>query len=62
MFYSVQPGRSWRRLGRREPQAVTATFTLGDFSFDIVALGLTIPVSCTFDSTPPAVSSVVSPS
>jgi hypothetical protein len=43
-------------------QAGTATFTLGDFSFDIVALGITIPVSCTFDSTPPAVSSVVSSS
>jgi hypothetical protein len=43
-------------------QAGTATFTLGDFSFDIVAFGITIPVSCTFDSTPPAVSSVVSSS
>lgn len=40
----------------------TATFTLGDFSFDIVAFGITIPVSCTFDSTPDAVSSVVSSS
>lgn len=43
-------------------QAGTATFTLGDFSFDIVAFGITIPVSCTFDSTPPAVSSVVTSS
>lgn len=40
----------------------TATFTLGDFSFDTVVLGITIPVSCTFDSTPAAVSSVVSAS
>jgi len=40
----------------------TATFTLGDFSFDIVASGTTIPVSCTFDSTPPAVSTVVTSS
>lgn len=40
----------------------TATFTLGDFSFNIVAFGITIPVSCTFDSTPAAVSSVVSAS
>lgn len=43
-------------------QAGTATFTLGDFSFDIVAFGITIPVSCSFDSTPPAVSSVVTSS
>jgi hypothetical protein len=43
-------------------QAGTATFTLGDFSFNIVAFGITIPVSCTFDSTPPAVSSVVTSS
>lgn len=43
-------------------QAGTATFTLGDFSFNIVAFGITIPVSCTFDSTPPSVSSVVSSS
>jgi hypothetical protein len=43
-------------------QAGTATFTLGDFSFNIVAFGITIPVSCTFDSTPAAVSSVVSSS
>jgi hypothetical protein len=43
-------------------QADTATFTLGDFSFDIVAFGITIPVSCTFDSPPPAVSSVVTSS
>jgi len=41
-------------------QAGTATFTLGAFSFNTVVLGLTIPVSCTFDATPPAVSSVVS--
>jgi hypothetical protein len=40
----------------------TATFTLGDFSFDTVVLGITIPVSCTFDATPAAVSSVVSSS
>ena len=40
----------------------TATFTLGDFSFDTVVLGITIPVSCTFDSTPAAVSSVVTSS
>jgi hypothetical protein len=40
----------------------TATFTLGDFSFNIVAFGITIPVSCTFDSTPDSVSSVVSSS
>jgi hypothetical protein len=43
-------------------EAGTATFTLGDFSFDIVAFGITVPVSCTFDSTPAAVSSVVSSS
>jgi hypothetical protein len=43
-------------------EAGTAAFTLGDFSFDTVVFGLTIPVSCTFDSTPPAVSSVVSSS
>lgn len=43
-------------------EAGTATFTLGDFSFNIVAFGITIPVSCTFDSTPPAVSSDVSSS
>jgi hypothetical protein len=40
----------------------TATFTLGDFSFDTVVFGITIPVSCTFDSTPAAVSSAVSAS
>jgi hypothetical protein len=40
----------------------TATFTLGGFSFDTVVLGLTIPISCTFDATPAAVSSVVSAS
>ena len=40
----------------------TATFTLGDFSFNIVAFGITVPVSCTFNSTPAAVSSVVSSS
>jgi hypothetical protein len=43
-------------------QAGTATFTLGSFSFNIVAFGFTVPVSCTFDSTPPAVSSTVSAS
>jgi hypothetical protein len=43
-------------------EAGTATFTLGDFSFDTVVFGITIPVSCTFDSTPAAVSSVVSSS
>jgi hypothetical protein len=39
-----------------------ATFTLSDFSFTTVVLGLTIPVSCTFDATPGAVGSVVSAS
>lgn len=43
-------------------EAGTATFTLGDFSFNTVVFGLTIPVSCTFDTTPPAVNSVVSSS
>jgi hypothetical protein len=43
-------------------QAGTATFTLGNFSFNIVAFGITVPVSCTFNSTPAAVSSVVSSS
>ena len=43
-------------------EAGTATFTLSDFSFDIVAFGITIPVSCSFDSTPPAVSTVVTSS
>ena len=43
-------------------EAGTATFTLGDFSFNTVVLGITIPVSCTFDATPAAVSSVVSAS
>jgi hypothetical protein len=43
-------------------QAGTATFTLGNFSFNIVAFGITVPVSCTFNSPPPAVSSVVSAS
>jgi hypothetical protein len=43
-------------------QVGTATFTLGDFSFNVVAFGITIPVSCTFDSAPAAVSSVVSAS
>ena len=41
-------------------QAGTATFTLGDFSFNTVVLGITIPITCTFDTPPPAVSSVVS--
>jgi len=40
--------------------AGTATFTLGAFTFNTVAFGLTIPVSCTFTSTAPTVSSVVS--
>jgi hypothetical protein len=43
-------------------QVGTATFTLSDFSFNVVALGITIPVSCSFDSTPPAVDSEVSAS
>ena len=43
-------------------EAGTATFTLGDFSFSTVVFGITVPVSCTFDATPPAVSSVVSSS
>lgn len=42
--------------------AGTATFTLGNFSFNTVVFGLTVPVSCTFDATPSAVSSVVSSS
>jgi hypothetical protein len=42
--------------------AGTATFTLGNFSFNSVVFGLTIPISCTFDATPAAVSSVVSSS
>jgi hypothetical protein len=41
-------------------QAGTATFTLGTFSFNTVVFGLTIPVTCTFNATPEAVSSVVS--
>jgi len=41
-------------------QAGTATFTLGTFTFNSVVLGVTIPITCTFDSTPAAVSSVVS--
>lgn len=41
-------------------QVGTATFTLGNFSFNTVVFGFTVPVSCTFDSTPAAVSSVVS--
>jgi hypothetical protein len=41
-------------------QAGTATFTLGNFSFNIIAFGFAVPVSCTFDAPPPAVSSVVS--
>jgi hypothetical protein len=41
-------------------QPGTATFTLGDFSFNTVVFGFTVPVSCTFNSTPAAVSSVVS--
>ncbi|HKT02967.1 MAG TPA: hypothetical protein VJT31_25835 [Rugosimonospora sp.] len=41
-------------------EAGTATFTLGTFTFDIVAFGITVPVSCTYDSTPAAVSTVVS--
>lgn len=40
--------------------AGTATFTLGNFSFNTVVFGLTISVSCSFDATPAAVSSVVS--
>jgi hypothetical protein len=43
-------------------EAGTATFTLGDFSFNTVVFGITVPVSCTFDATPPAVSSTVSSS
>ncbi len=43
-------------------QTGTATFTLGNFSFNVVAFGFTVPVSCTFDSTPPSVNSVVSAS
>ena len=41
--------------------AGTATFTLGDFLFDTIAFGLTIPISCTFTSAAPTLSSVVSP-
>lgn len=41
-------------------QAGTATFTLGTFTFSTVVFGLTIPVTCTFNATPAAVSSVVS--
>lgn len=41
-------------------QEGTATFTLGDFSFDTVVFGFTVPVSCSFDATPASVSSVVS--
>ena len=43
-------------------EAGTATFTLGDFSFNTVVFGITVPVSCTFDTTPPAVSSAVTSS
>ncbi len=43
-------------------QAGTATFTVGNFSFNTVVFGLTVPVRCSFDSTPAAVSSVVSAS
>jgi len=41
-------------------RAGTATFTLGTFTFSTVVFGLTIPVTCTFNATPAAVSSVVS--
>ena len=41
-------------------QAGTATFTLGNFSFNTIVFGFTVPVSCSFDATPAAVSSVVS--
>jgi hypothetical protein len=40
--------------------AGTATFTLGNFSFNTVVFGLTVPVSCTFDATPAAVTSTAS--
>jgi len=41
-------------------EAGTATFTVGNFSFNTVVFGFTVPVTCSFDSTPAAVSSVVS--
>jgi hypothetical protein len=41
-------------------QAGTVTFTLGDFSFNTVVFGITIPITCTFDAPPEAVTSVVS--
>lgn len=41
--------------------AGTATFTLGDFLFDTIAFGLTIPITCTFTSAAPSLSSVVAP-
>jgi len=43
-------------------QEGTATFTLGQFSFTTVVMGFTVPITCTFDSTPPSVSTEVSSS
>lgn len=39
--------------------AGTATFRIGTFTFNTIVFGLTIPVTCTFNATPAAVSSVV---
>ncbi|HKT05136.1 MAG TPA: hypothetical protein VJT31_36940 [Rugosimonospora sp.] len=41
-------------------KAGTVTFTPGTFTFNIAVLGITVPVSCSFNSTPAAVSTVVS--
>jgi len=50
------------QTGTWTPDVVgTATFTLGAFTFNTVAFGLTIPVSCTFTSAAPSLSSVVGP-
>jgi hypothetical protein len=50
------------QTGTWTPQAEgTATFTLGNFAFNTSTFGLNIPISCTFTSAPPTVSSVVGP-
>jgi hypothetical protein len=41
-------------------RAGTATFTLGTYRFNTAVFGVTVPVTCTFNATPGAVSSVVS--
>lgn len=52
--YTITESGTWT------PDAAgTATFTLGDFSFRTRVFGLDIPVSCSFDSVPPAVTRTV---